>query len=245
MAKRRKGLVSKTKRRSRTATATGRSGDLAWKRAERDVARYFGTERVGLGRAGHDLAEMPTVQGWLSLRAPELLVTEGPSWHEPFTHIVVDSKCHKTLIPTLEQWQAVVQSNPDKTHYKPVLFLGTRDFKLPPPFNRGAVGLCKLEDFPLVYRSFLAHPPGSTTQGLVSQLIYRFWMIRRPVAPLKLITDAIHQAKEAGANWTASKVFKPEFGFDGLRLGGMLPVAYLYYPKRLTAALAFVVSPPS
>lgn len=203
------------------------------------MARYFGTERVGLGRAGHDLAETPTVQGWLSLRAPELLCADGPSWQEPFRFIFVDSKCHKTLIPTLEQWHGVVQSNPDKTHFKPVLFLGERDFKLPPPFNQGAVGLCKLEDFPLVYRSFLAHPPGSTTQGLVSQLVYRFWMIRRPVAPTKLITDAITQAREAGIQWRLRR--------DGVKAidPEVLPLAYLYYPKHLTAALAFVVRPPS
>src|SRR5687767_13788648 len=123
--RRRKAPVKKPKRRSRTA-AKSKGSDKAWKRAERDVARYFGTERVGLGRAGHDLMEVPTIDGWLKLRAPELLFAEGPGWKEPFEHIFVDSKCHKTLLPTLERWQAVVQSNPDRTHFRPLLFLGTR-----------------------------------------------------------------------------------------------------------------------
>lgn len=237
MAKRRRrGPVRATEKRSRTAT-TARTGNAAWKRAERDVARYFGTERVGLGRAGHDLAEMPTIKSWLSLRAPDLIYAEGayhyePEWKELYSHIAVDSKCHKSLIPTLEQWQSVVESNPDKKHFKPVLFLGERDFSLPVPLARGVIGLCKLDDFPVVYRSFLMHPPQSNSMDFVQQVLYRFWLIRRPVAPLKLITDAINQAWQAGYDW---KKKQPESS-DVRRV---LPVAYLYYPKRLTPALAF------
>lgn len=227
--RRRKPPVRKTERRSRTAT-TSRTGDAAWKKAERDVARYFGTERTGLGRAGHDLQEVPTVAEWLKLRAPEMIFAEGAAWAEPYRYIFADSKCHKTLLPTLEQWHSVVDSNPDKKHLKPVLILGPNDGDLGSDKLHGFIGLCRLEDFPQVYRTFLAYP-GAASE-IACQIPYRFWMIRKPSNPTKLVVGAVEQALNAGIDWKTKKTGEagPQF---------ILPLAYLYYPKRITPALAF------
>lgn len=219
-----KPIVPKPNRRTRTAT-TSRTGDAAWKRAEREVARYFGTERVGLGRAGHDLQEVPTVSSWLNLRAPEL---RCPLEHtEKADYIFADSKCHKTLLPTLERWHAVAQANPDRKFLKPIMVLGDSQDPL-----TDLVVFCRLEDFPFVYRSLIS-PIGNLTNGL-SEILSNYWIIRHPSAPVQVITDAIAQAKEAGRVWGSSN--GREISVDRI-----LPVAYLYYPKRITPALAFSI----
>jgi len=63
---------------------------------------------------------------------------------------------------------------------------------------------------------------------------------------MKLITDALEQAYVAGINWCDRKMGDmttdgPEVIKDADKL---LPLTYLYYPKRLTPALAFHLKAP-
>lgn len=214
----------KKKRAKRSRKGSARSGShAAWKRAELKLARYFGVERTGLGRKGHDLSEAPTVKGWLNREAPELVDNEP----EPFTHVCADSKCDKRILTTLERWHHHVLDCPDP-YLIPLGIIG------PPvalddglgPFLIGAV---RLKELPFAYRALLA--PQWGFQDCVLQVMHRFHIWRWPKDPVAFLLDSFDQVEAASAYWQGTRLedtpTKP------------LSLVYGSYPKRISDAVFF------
>jgi hypothetical protein len=218
-----KRIVKAVARVNRAAAKPRR--DAAWKVAEREVARYFGTERVGIGQEGHDTREVPAVDAWLRLRCPQMRMEEFQSATDEPTHVFVESKCHKQLLPTLERWHAVVQSNPDKKAFIPMMVIGELEGS-----PSDLLGFCRLEDFPRVYRGFLA-PPGRVSHKIwFANLLSRFFIVRQNFKVHGTIKDALKQSDENAAAWKDKQV--PTVVWP-------LSVVYVKYPKRITPALVF------
>ncbi len=215
---RRKGPVRKAKR-GRTATQN-RTGNAAWKAAERKLARYFGVERVGLGRAGHDLSEAPEVAEWLQARAPELY---DPGALEPFSHICADSKCDKRVLPLLERWHDHYLARPDKDYLIPLGVIGT----IPEPDDGGLIVCTRLEHFHFAYRALLS--PLWPIQDTFRQFLHRFYVWRHPRGVNTFVKDAFAQVEDAARGFATQRL-------SPVRI---LPLVYLSYPKRISDAVCF------
>lgn len=215
-----KKITRKSPKRSRTST-TNTKGDAAWKKLERELARHFGTERAGRGQAGSDTREVPQIENWLELRAPKLAL---PANEEPWTHVFADAKCRKEILPVVERWHRFTLTNPDGKHLRPVQITGPIK-----PESGSWVGMCLLEDFPWVYRGFLA-PRKAAFQNAAALAAY-FWTNRDLRSESQLLLSYFAQAEEAGNNWRTVQS-KP----DRIHV---LPLVYIGYPKRIRSALCF------
>lgn len=232
-----KKIVKKAPRKSRGATSN-RSGDAAWKVAEREVARYFGTERAPIGQKGHDTREVPAITDWLKAKAPELeiraMVQNGPTL-DAFSHVFVESKCHLQLLPTLERWHNIVQANPDKKSLIPMMALG--DIGNGATLKSGLVGFCLLEDFPKIYRAFLATPVKLSNhisaELWFANILNRLWIVRQPTGVHGTIMKALEQAEANAEAWRAKRAAVEDTNVRPL------PVVYIKYPKRVKPALVF------
>lgn len=211
-----------TKKRSRKKAKSQGSKDAAWKVAERKVARYFGTERAPRGQKGSDTREIPAVQEWLKLRAPKLYRTV-----EPWSHLSIEVKCRLEVLPILERWHNFTLTNPEPKGLKPFQLTGplhpVRDNKNRP----WMIGMCLLEDFPEVYRVFLASTNTLSMNALA--ITSMFWINRDVRKVSKTMEGYFEQAEQAGEDWAKTKQ----------TIVGPLPLVYLYYPKRVRGALCF------
>ena len=214
----------KKRAKKRTRTGSARAGSVAaWKRAELRLAKYFGVERTGLGRKGHDLSEAPEVKGWLRFVAPELVDSEP----EAFTHICADSKCDKNLISLLQRWHEHVLHLPDK-YLIPLGIMGP----IKAMDNGGGpylIGMVRLKDFALAYRALLS--PRWEFELSMLQILHRFHIWRYPKEPGAFLQSAFEQVELAAFEWSAKQLKDYEVR--------PLELVYASYPKRMADAVLF------
>jgi hypothetical protein len=229
--KRRVKIMKKVKPKARVAAKPRR--DAAWKCSERDVCRYFGTERAPVGQKGHDTREVPEIGAWLALRDRAMAIENFDPAPTPdaFTHVFIETKCQKQLLPFLERWHGVVQGNPDKKVLRPLMICGEIGDT---PLSR-LIGVCRLEDLPRVYRGFIAPPRSSGIPSKVwfANLLNRFWVFRTLREAPGLVYEALQQSADDALAWKKKRTTVED---DSIR---PISFTYLTYPKRLTPAVAF------